>query len=218
MAVARSRLTATAVQVAPRLLGAVVRSRVGDAEVAVRITEVEAYEGLDDPASHAFRGPTPRAAIMFGPPGYLYCYFTYGMHWCANVVCGPDGTAAAVLLRAGAVIAGADVAAARRPTARRDRDLARGPARLAACLGLGAAHTGLDLCDGHSDVVLASTPAQPPAVICTGPRVGIRAATERQWRFWLPDELSVSAFRPGVARSRSPARQTDTRDRRADDA
>ena len=195
-----------------------VQAGVGGAEVAVRLTEVEAYEGRDDPASHAYRGPTPRTAVMFGPPGHLYCYFTYGMHWCANVVCGPDGQASAVLLRAGEVIRGADIAAARRPAARQARDLARGPARLAACLGLGGAHTGLDLCDRHSEVVLASMPTQPPVVICTGPRVGIRAATERPWRFWLPDEPSVSAFRPGVARSRYPARQTDTRDRRTDDA
>ena len=107
MTVARGRLGASAAQVAPALLGAVICAGVGGAEVAVRLTEVEAYEGRDDPASHAYRGPTPRTAVMFGPPGHLYCYFTYGMHWCANVVCGPDGQASAVLLRAGEVIRGA---------------------------------------------------------------------------------------------------------------
>src|SRR3954468_7855668 len=113
MTVDRRRLARPALLVPPRLVGAVIVSDRLRARVAVRLTEVEAYEGLDDPASHAFRGRTARTAVMFGPPGHLYCYFTYGMHWCANVVCGVDGIAAAVLLRAGEVVDGVDVARAR---------------------------------------------------------------------------------------------------------
>src|SRR3954447_3717881 len=143
--VARERLAITSLRLAPKLLGAVLASDVGGARVAVRLTEVEAYEGLDDPASHAFRGRTARTAVMFGPPGHLFFYFTYGMHWCANIVCGVDGVASAVLLRAGEVVDGLATARSRRPAARRDSDLARGPARLASCLGLAAGQNGLDL-------------------------------------------------------------------------
>jgi DNA-3-methyladenine glycosylase len=193
----RNRVTGSAVRLAPRLLGAVLVSDVNGAEVAIRLTEVEAYEGLDDPASHAFRGRTSRTAVMFGPPGHLYCYFTYGMHWCANVVCGVDGVAAAVLLRAGAVVRGTDAAWARRPAARRERDLARGPARLAACLALDSAANGLDLCSDASPVRLESLPSRRPNGVRTGPRVGITAAADRPWRFWLDDAPSVSAFKAG---------------------
>jgi DNA-3-methyladenine glycosylase len=200
--VARSRLASTSLTVAPRLLGAIITSHVGGVEVALRLTEVEAYEGSDDPASHAYRGPTTRTAVMFGPAGYLYCYFTYGMHWCANVVCGPDGRASAVLLRAGEVVRGVDVARARRAAARRDVDLARGPARLAECLGLDRATNGLDLCAETSPVQLESMPARRAAAIESGPRVGISAAGERPWRFWLEGEPSVSAFRAGGRRPR----------------
>jgi DNA-3-methyladenine glycosylase len=134
---------------------------------------------------------------MFGPPGHLYCYFTYGMHWCANVVCGSDGVAAAVLLRAGEVVDGQEAARHRRPAARRDVDLARGPARLASCLGLGRATNGVDLCAADSAVRLTSVPSRRRPGIQAGPRVGITVATERAWRFWLPDEPTVSAFKPG---------------------
>jgi DNA-3-methyladenine glycosylase len=193
----RDRLAQPALVIAPRLLGAVLVSDVGGARVAVRLTEVEAYEGLEDPASHAFRGPTVRTAVMFGPPGYLYCYFTYGMHWCANVVCGKDGVAAAVLLRAGQVIEGVDAARERRPAARRDPELARGPARLATCLALGRATNGIDLCDPSSEVRLWTMPARRRRDIAAGPRVGITVATERAWRFWLDTDPTVSAFIAG---------------------
>jgi DNA-3-methyladenine glycosylase len=193
----RELLARPALSLAPRLLGAVIVSELGDEEVAIRLTEVEAYAGADDPASHAFRGRTPRTGVMFGPPGHLYCYFTYGMHWCANVVCGVDGVASAVLLRAGDVVRGADVALERRPAARRDVDLARGPARLATCLGLGAAQNGVDLCDPASPVRLESVPSRRRPGIEAGPRVGIASAMDRPWRFWLPDAPSVSAFKPG---------------------
>jgi DNA-3-methyladenine glycosylase len=195
--IVRERLAGPALVVAPRLLGAVLASEVDGARVAVRLTEVEAYEGLEDPASHAYRGQTTRTAVMFGPPGHLYCYFTYGMHWCANVVCGSDGVAAAVLLRAGEVVEGVDVARHRRPTARRDADLARGPARLASCLALGRATNGADLCDALSPVRLESIPGRRRPGIQAGPRVGISVATEHAWRFWLPDEPTVSSFKAG---------------------
>jgi DNA-3-methyladenine glycosylase len=127
----------------------------------------------------------------------LYCYFSYGMHWCANIVCGREGVAAAVLLRAGEVVAGADAASARRSTTRRPADLARGPARLAAALGLDGAANGLDLCHPDSPVRLVSMPARRSKAVRAGPRVGISVATEAPWRFWLDGEASVSAFRPG---------------------
>lgn len=193
----RGQLRGPALRIAPRLLGAVVVSDVGGSRVAVRLTEVEAYEGPRDPASHAFRGPTARTAVMFGPPGHLYCYFTYGMHWCANVVCGEDGRAAAVLLRAGEVVEGADVARSRRPVARAVRDLARGPARLATCLGLNAATNGADLCEPAGLVRLESVRTRRPAGVVAGPRVGISAAAERPWRFWLGGDPTVSAYKAG---------------------
>jgi DNA-3-methyladenine glycosylase len=201
----RDRLAVPAVTLAPRLVGAVLVSGTGADEVAVRLTEVEAYEGTDDPASHAFRGPTPRTAVMFGPPGHLYCYFTYGMHWCANVVCDVDGRASAVLLRAGEIVRGVDVARERRPTARRDSELARGPARLALALGLGADRNGVDLCAEDSPVRLESMPARRSRGVVSGPRVGIAVAQERPWRFWIEGDPTVSAFKAGGrSRTRRP--------------
>jgi DNA-3-methyladenine glycosylase len=173
--------------VAPRLLGAVVRH--GD--VAVVLTEVEAYDGAHDPGSHAHRGRTRRNGVMFGPPGHLYCYFTYGMHVCANVATGPEGTASAVLLRAGQVVDGLGEARDRRPGAS-DRDLARGPARLCRALGIALDHDGTDLAAGPITLELPPTTA---AEVATGPRVGLRLAPDRPWRFWLPGEPSVSPYR-----------------------
>jgi DNA-3-methyladenine glycosylase len=212
--VERSQLYGAAVDVAPRLLDGVIVSTLGGAAVAVRLTEVEAYAGTNDPASHAYRGRTARTAVMFGRPGHLYVYFTYGMHWCANVVCGdddPDG-AAAVLLRAGEVVDGVAAARARRPAARADRDLARGPARLASCLGLDRYADGLDLCSPRSAVRLACLPFPPAAAVRRGPRVGISVATEEPWRFWLDGEVTVSNFRAGGRLRRAGGdRQTGAR-------
>jgi DNA-3-methyladenine glycosylase len=204
MTVAREWLARPALMMAPRLLGAVLVSEVGGSRVAVRLTEVEAYEGLDDPASHAFRGRTARTAVMFGPAGHLYCYFTYGMHWCANIVCGADGVAAAVLLRAGDVVEGVAAARTRRTAARRDADLARGPARLASCLALAREQNGVDLCDPDAPVRLESVPARRPGRVESGPRVGITLAAERAWRFWLADAPSVSAYKAGGRRRLRP--------------
>ena len=204
MTVDRQLLARPALTVAPRLLGAIVASDVDGSRVAVRLTEVESYEGLEDPASHAFRGRTDRTAVMFGPPGHLYCYFTYGMHWCANIVCGTEGVAAAVLLRAGEVVEGVEVARERRPAARRDVDLARGPARLASCLGLAAGQNGVDLCDAASPVRLESMPSRRRPGVVAGPRVGISVAIERPWRFWLGGDPTVSAFKAGGRKRVAP--------------
>ncbi len=183
----RDVLAGPVLDVAPRLLGAVLRH----GEVAVRLTEVEAYDGDSDPGSHAFRGPTRRNATMFGPPGHLYCYFTYGMHVCCNVVCGAEGRASAVLVRAGEVVEGLELARDRRAGAR-DRDLARGPARLCRALGLDLSHDGADLATGPVRLCLG----EPVADVSTGPRVGLRDAPDRPWRFWATGERSVSAYRP----------------------
>ena len=141
--------------VARDLLGRVLVAHTDDGDVGVRLTEVEAYAGRDDPASHAFRGPTARNAVMFGPAGHLYTYFVYGMHWCANIVTGPEGDASAVLLRAGEVVLGQDIAMDRRPAVTRTPLLARGPAGLATVLGLRRDASGEDLCAavGRWDVV-----------------------------------------------------------------
>lgn len=187
-------LSGPVLDAAPRLLGAVLRH--GD--VAVRLTEVEAYDGANDPGSHAFHGRTKRNATMFGPAGHLYCYFTYGMHVCCNVVCGDEGTASAVLLRAGEVVDGIETARERRLGAA-DRDLARGPARLCNALGIRLDHDGTDLAHGPITLTLGT----PPDHVSTGPRVGLRAAADRPWRFWVTGERSVSAYRPAAPRRAS---------------
>lgn len=192
--------------VAPALLGCWLVTDRPAGRVAVRLTEVEAYSGEgQDPASHAHRGPTPRAEIMFGPPGRLYVYFSYGVHWCANVVVGPAGRPSAVLLRAGEVVLGEDVAGTRRPAARVARDLARGPARLTQALAIGPDDRGVDLLSPDSAVQLHRGPA--PAVVSAGPRVGISQAMELPWRFWESGAPSVSVFRPGGTPRRRAARQ-----------
>jgi DNA-3-methyladenine glycosylase len=205
----RGALVADALAVAPTLLGATVVHDGPAGRVAVRLTEVEAYTGETDPGSHAYRGRTPRVRVMFGAAGHLYVYFTYGMHWCANVVCGPEGEASAVLLRAGEVVAGADLARSRRPAARSDVELARGPARLATALGLGRDHNGADLCDPAGDLWLAPGEPSPPERIRTGPRVGVSGAggdaEQFPWRFWLDAEPTVSLYRPGTPRRRRAA-------------
>ena len=209
----RDLLSRPALQVAPDLLGATVCSTVGGTQVLVRITEVEAYEGSLDPASHAYRGQTRRNAVMFGEAGRLYCYFVYGMHWCANVTCGQPGTAAAVLMRAAEILDGEPVAQARALALTQTRlspaKLASGPARLARVLGLTGEHTGLDLLDPRSPVRLTGLRTEPAPGYRSGPRVGVAAAAEHPWRFWLPDEASVSAYRPGGRKRVAGTRQTE---------
>jgi DNA-3-methyladenine glycosylase len=203
----RAVLEGVAVEVAPLLLGAVVRK----GEVAVELTEVEAYLGDLDPGSHAFRGRTARNAVMFGPAGHLYTYFTYGMHVCANVVCGDEGQASGILLRAGRVVDGLEVARARRTTSKSDDDLARGPARLAVALGI-------TLADGGADLIAVPDPLGDPATVgvrleqgrrmpdpAAGPRTGVSGAggeAAYPWRFWIPGDPTVSPYRKHVPKRR----------------
>ncbi|RTL64088.1 MAG: DNA-3-methyladenine glycosylase [Pseudonocardiaceae bacterium] len=200
--VTRAELTEDVLTVAPRLLGTVLEADTPDGPVAARIVEVEAYRAADDPASHSYRGRTPRNAVMFGPAGRLYVYFVYGMHFCANVSCLPDGEAGAVLLRAGEVVSDLGVARTRRPTARREDDLARGPARLASLMGLRKEHNGIDVTDAASSVRLLTGERVPPERVMTGPRVGVAAAADLPWRFWDGASRAVSPYRPGRVRDR----------------
>jgi DNA-3-methyladenine glycosylase len=185
---------------APALLGAVICSRTDQGEVAVRLTEVEAYDGALDPGSHAYRGRTTRNAVMFGEPGRAYVYFTYGMHYCLNVVCRGAGTAGGVLLRAGQVVRGEELARSRRPPARTARDLARGPANLAQALGVDLAWDGVDLLETGSRLRLERGRRVAAELVATGPRVGLRAAADVPWRFWVSEDPTVSAYKAAAVR------------------
>jgi DNA-3-methyladenine glycosylase len=198
----REELAADVLPAAARLLGCTVEADTPDGLVAVRLVEVEAYRGADDPASHSFRGRTPRNSVMFGPAGHLYVYFVYGMHFCANVACMVDGEAGAVLLRAGEVLSDPGMARVRRPTAKRDVDLARGPARLASLLGLTRERNGVDVTDPASPVRIRADEPVPRSMIRSGPRVGVAAAAELPWRFWIDGSPAVSPYRPGKIRTR----------------
>jgi len=246
----RGFFAGSSLEVAPRLLGCVLEHETSEGLVAVRLTEVEAYDGADDPASHAYRGRTARNAVMFGEPGHAYVYFTYGMHFCANLVCRPEGTASAVLLRAGQVTDGIPLAAARRAAAPNGagrgargpgqtggpspdgpgpdgpgdlgrpagmsppdvvspavrRELARGPARLCQALGIDRGLDGADVCDQASPLRIRPAqelgPGGPAPDVSHGPRVGISAAADRPWRFWLTGDPTVSAYRPYTRRVR----------------
>jgi DNA-3-methyladenine glycosylase len=206
----RSFFARNVLAVAPELLGCTI-SRAG---ITVRLTEVEAYAGyLHDPGSHAYRGQTARTAPMFGPAGFTYVYFTYGMHWCLNLVTGPAGSAQAVLIRAGEIVDGHEVAAGRRPGIT-PRDWCRGPARLAATLALTGADSGRDFCapalgdESTTTELTVRAPVTPVDPVCvrTGPRVGVAGAggdvKAYPWRFWLDGEPTVSAYRPAKSRAR----------------
>ena len=208
MLIPRDFFARHSVEVAPDLLGCVLEHETAAGLVAVEITEVEAYAGQADPASHAYRGKTRRNAVMFGPPGHAYVYFTYGMHFCVNMVClGEEGSASAVLLRAGAVIAGEDLARARRTRGAASvasRDLARGPARLCQALGIDRSLDGADVCAAGSPLRVragARHPARSEPIV-TGPRVGVSSAAEIPWRFWYEGEPTVSVYRAHVPRLR----------------
>ncbi|MFD1148448.1 DNA-3-methyladenine glycosylase [Saccharothrix hoggarensis] len=189
------------VDAARLLLGSVIESTTPDGVVGVRIVEVEAYRGGDDPASHCYRGRTPRNDVMFGPAGRLYVYFVYGMHFCANVVSSTDGVPGAVLLRAGEVVEGTPLAQSRRPAARSVAELAKGPARLTTVLGLDRAHNGVNLTESDASVRLLAGPPVNASDIRTGPRVGVAVAVDVPWRFWV-DSPAVSTYRRGTRRTR----------------
>jgi DNA-3-methyladenine glycosylase len=194
----RDELAIDPLDLAPLLLGCLLESRSDQGTVAVRLVEVEAYRGQDDPASHCYRGRTPRNEVMWGPAGHLYVYFVYGMHFCANVVGTTDGTPGAVLLRAGEVVSGAELARTRRPKARGSGSVARGPAVLTSVLGLDRAHNGVDLTDPGSPVRLLRAPEVAPEDVRTGPRVGVAAAMDVPWRYWVDGSPAVSAYRRGA--------------------
>ncbi len=174
-------------EVAPELLHKLLAARDGRSG---RIVEVEAYCGALDPAAHSYRGETPRTRSMFGPAGHLYVYFTYGMHWCANVSCGGVGEGVGVLLRAVEPIAGLELMRAARPKAKTDRDLCRGPARLAQALGITGEHDGLSVRTGPFRILDDGTP--PPMIAVAGPRIGISRAVHEPWRWHVPDSRFVS--------------------------
>ena len=157
-----------------------------------RIVEVEAYRGVDDPASHAYRGLTPRTEVMFGPAGHLYVYFTYGMHWCANAVTSEDGVAGAVLIRALAPLRGIEAMAAARPKARRPVDVANGPAKLCQALSIDGSQNGIDLVRAEHGITIVDDGAAPPDAPVIGPRIGIAVAQDWPWRFSVPGEPNRS--------------------------
>ena len=203
----RSFFARPSVEVAPALLG----RHLSFGGVTVRLTVVEAYAGEVDPGSHAFRGPTPRTEPMFGPPGFTYVYFTYGNHWCVNLVVGEVGSASAVLLRAGEVLEGTDVVQARRGRVR-ERDWTRGPGRLGQALALSGEHSGRDFCrpliGAPIDLVVSQGHPVSQADVAIGPRVGVSGTggdgEAYPWRFWLAGDPTVSAYRPGAVRRRRP--------------
>jgi DNA-3-methyladenine glycosylase len=199
--VSAEQLTADPVAAAHRVLGATIAGR----GVRATIVEVEAYGGVPDgpwpdKAAHSYRGPNGRNTVMFGPPGHLYTYRSYGIHVCANVVCGPDGTAAAVLLRAAVIDSGTGVARSRRGESANPVALARGPGNLCSALGITMDDYGLDLFDPGSPVTLELP--DDTAAAEAGPRVGVSHAADRPWRLWLSGQPAVSAYKRG---SRAPA-------------
>lgn len=176
-------------EVAPDLLG----SEVVCGHVRLLLTEVEAYAGLADPASHSYRGRTSRNAVMFGPPGRVYVYLSYGVHWAVNLVCQGDGDPAAVLLRAGRVLSGHDRARAHRGDVP-DHRLARGPGNLTSALGVNGPMTGTTLWSGP----MRWQPSPREAAVAevrSGPRVGVSLAADVEWRFWLAGDDTVSSYR-----------------------
>ncbi|MFI8234478.1 DNA-3-methyladenine glycosylase [Streptomyces sp. NPDC085900] len=191
-------------EVAPDLLGRILVRTTPDGPIAVRLTEVEAYDGPNDPGSHAYRGRTARNDVMFGPPGHVYVYFTYGMWFCMNLVCGPEGRASAVLLRAGEVVEGVEHARKRRLSARNDKELAKGPARLATALGVDRALDGTDACaSGETPLRVLTGSAVASDQVRNGPRTGVAGdGGVHPWRFWVAGDPTVSPYRAHTPRRR----------------
>ncbi|MFE6030389.1 DNA-3-methyladenine glycosylase [Streptomyces niveus] len=192
-------------EVAPDLLGRTLVRRTAEGTIELRLTEVEAYAGDIDPGSHAFRGRTARNDVMFGPPGHAYVYFTYGMWHCLNLVCGPVGRASGVLLRAGEVLSGAEQVRKRRVSARNDKELAKGPARLATGLAVDRALNGTDVCSGDDAPLSIRTGTPPPSdLVRNGPRTGVGGdGAPHPWRYWIDGDPTVSPYR-----AHSPRRRT----------
>lgn len=195
-ALARSFFERPTLRVARELLGSVVVRRVGHTVMHALISEVEAYHGSEDPASHAFRGPTKRNQIMFGPPGYAYVYFVYGNHWCVNVVTESDGVAAAILIRGAVPLRGITHMARYRfgntkLTSQRERILSNGPGKLTQALAITGALNGVDLCSARSPLYIAPGQRVAPKQIERTPRIGISAAQERLWRFVVKDTAQL---------------------------
>ncbi|MEU5210462.1 DNA-3-methyladenine glycosylase [Streptomyces sp. NPDC020742] len=193
------------VEVAPDLLGRTLVRNTPAGPIELRLTEVEAYDGENDPGSHAYRGRTARNATMFGPPGHAYVYFIYGMWFSLNAVCGPEGRASGVLLRAGEILTGAQLAADRRPKARNTRELAKGPARLATALDIDRGLDGTDLCRG-GDAPLTLLHGSPPAPerVRNGPRTGVGGdGADHPWRYWIDGDPTVSPYRRHAPRRRA---------------
>ncbi|MFE6099982.1 DNA-3-methyladenine glycosylase [Streptomyces laurentii] len=208
----RSFFDRPVLEVAPDLLGRTLVRNSPEGRIELRLTEVEAYAGEIDPGSHAFRGRTARNAVMFGPPGHAYVYFTYGMWHCLNLVCGPEGRASGVLLRAGEILTGAEWARTRRRSARNDAELAKGPARLATALDVARSLDGTDACAGLEAPlsVLTGTPPDP-ALIRTGPRTGVGGdGAPHPWRFWIDGDRTVSPYRAHVPRKRPGSPRFDS--------
>ncbi|HET7161456.1 MAG TPA: DNA-3-methyladenine glycosylase [Rhodanobacteraceae bacterium] len=187
--------------VAPELLNKILLAADGRSG---RIVEVEAYCGAIDPAAHTYRGKTQRNAVMFGPPGCMYVYFTYGMHWCCNAVCGDEGEGVAVLLRALQPLTGLERMRSARPAARSDRDLCRGPARLTQAMGITGAQDGIELFSGRTEFSLVDDGMSPPRAAQAGPRIGITRGVEHQWRWVVPDNAYVSK-RQAIATGTTPS-------------
>ncbi|MCQ9178902.1 DNA-3-methyladenine glycosylase [Streptomyces sp. IBSBF 2953] len=191
-------------EVAPDLLGRLLVRTTPEGPITLRVTEVEAYDGGNDPGSHAYRGPTARNGVMFGPPGHVYVYFTYGMWHCMNLVCGPEGVASAVLLRAGEIVEGAEHARKRRLSARYDKELAKGPARLATALDVDRALDGTDACAaGDTPLRILTGTAVPSDQVRSGPRTGVSGdGAVHPWRYWVADDPTVSPYRAHAPRRR----------------
>jgi DNA-3-methyladenine glycosylase len=173
---------------APDLLNKVLQCHDGRAG---RIVEVEAYHGVDDPAAHSYRGKTPRNAVMFGPAGHMYVYFTYGMHWCSNVVCGTKGEGYAVLIRALQPVAGLDLMYAARPIAKNDRQLCNGPACLTQAMSITKLQDGVDLVAGETYTLIDDGTPPPDRPVQTT-RIGLSKAADYPWRWYVPDNRYIS--------------------------
>jgi len=202
----RGLLAGESTTVAPLLLGWTLTAHSDEGSVTIALTEVEAYAGESDPASHAWRGRTPRNAVMYGEAGHLYVYRSHGLHWCANIVTGQPGTASAVLLRAGRVVDGLALARSRRQ-GRADHQLARGPGNVGETMALSDADNGVDLLDAHR---LVLRPGDAPTAVSHGPRVGVSRAADHQWRFWVTGDPTCSAYRR--SKRADPATASDSQD------